>query len=83
MKYFAIFDKNATIFQLQWNVANIHNIFLQYSVLCGFDILKYEFKLQKYSLYIRNNRSEHGDEVKSWSKDAKRCEITRFSGLSN
>ena len=36
MKYFAIFDKNvATIFQLQWNIGNIPDIFLQYSVLCG------------------------------------------------
>ena len=36
MKYFAIFDENvATIFQLQWNIGNSSNIFLQYSVLCG------------------------------------------------
>ena len=36
MKYFAIFDKNvATIFQLQWNIGNIPDIFLHYSVLCG------------------------------------------------
>ena len=36
MKYFAIFDKNiATIFQLQWNIGNIPDIFLQYSVLRG------------------------------------------------
>ena len=36
MKYFAIFDKNvSTIFQLQWNIENIPDIFLQYSVLCG------------------------------------------------
>ena len=40
MKYFAIFDKNvATIFQLQWNAGNIHNNFLQYSVLCGIIIV--------------------------------------------
>ena len=37
MKYFAIFNKNlATIFQLQWNIGNIPDIFLQYSALCGF-----------------------------------------------
>ena len=36
MKYFAIFDKNiATIFQLQWKISNISDMFLQYSVLCG------------------------------------------------
>ena len=36
MKYFAIFDKNvATIFQSQWNIENIPDIFLQYFVLCG------------------------------------------------
>ena len=36
MKYFAIFHKNiATIFQLQWDIGNISDIFLQYSVLCG------------------------------------------------
>ena len=36
VKYFAIFDKNiATIFQLQWKIGNISNMFLQYSVLCG------------------------------------------------
>ena len=35
MKYFPIFDKNvATIFQLQWNIGNISEMFLQYSVLC-------------------------------------------------
>ena len=39
MKYFAIFDKNvATILQLQWNIGNIPDIFLQYSVLCGYEI---------------------------------------------
>ena len=37
MKNFAIFDKNiATIFQLQWNIENIPDIFLQYSVLRGY-----------------------------------------------
>ena len=36
MKYFVIFDKNvATIFLLHWNIENIPDIFLQYSVLCG------------------------------------------------
>ena len=36
-KYFAIFEKNsATIFKLQWNIGNISDIFLQYSLLvCG------------------------------------------------
>ena len=36
MKYFGIIDKNvATIFQLQWKIGNISEMFLQYSVLCG------------------------------------------------
>ena len=34
--YFAIFNKNvAKLFQLQRNIGNIPDIFLQYSVLCG------------------------------------------------
>ena len=40
MKYFAIFDENVvTIFQLQWNIENIPDIFLQYFVLCGKDLV--------------------------------------------
>ena len=36
MKLLAIFNKNfATIFQLQWNIGNILDVFLQYFVLCG------------------------------------------------
>ena len=36
MKYFWIIDKNvAAIFQLQWKIGNISDMFLQYSVLCG------------------------------------------------
>ena len=36
MKYFGIIDKNvAAIFQLQWKIWNISDMFLQYSVLCG------------------------------------------------
>ena len=35
MKNFAIFDKNvAAVFQLQLNIVNISDMFLQYSVLC-------------------------------------------------
>ena len=46
MKYFAMFDKNvATIFRLQWNIENIPDIFLQYSVLCGKFIFKFNFWL--------------------------------------
>ena len=41
MKYFAIFDKNiATVFQLQWKIGNISDMFLQYSVLCGLSTTK-------------------------------------------
>ena len=41
MKYFAIFVKNdAAIFQLQWNIGNIPDMFLQYSVLCGLYLLR-------------------------------------------
>ena len=36
MKYFAIFEINIErIFQLQWKIENISDMFLQYSVLCG------------------------------------------------
>ena len=36
MKYFGIIDENvAAIFQLQWKIGNISDMFLQYSVLCG------------------------------------------------
>ena len=37
MKYFGIIDKNvAAIFQLQWKIGNVSDMFLQYSVLYGF-----------------------------------------------
>ena len=37
MKYFGIIDKNVVaIFQLQWKIGNISEMFLQYSVLRGF-----------------------------------------------
>ena len=37
MKYFRIIEKNvATIFQLQWKIGNISDMFLQFSVLCGY-----------------------------------------------
>ena len=40
MKYFGIIDKNfVTIFQLQWKIGNIPDVILQYSVLCGIDII--------------------------------------------
>ena len=43
MKYSVIFKENvATIFQLQWNIENIPDIFLQYSVLCRFSFLMME-----------------------------------------
>ena len=36
MKYFVIFDKYVeTIFQLQYKIINISDMFLQYFVLCG------------------------------------------------
>ena len=35
MEYFEIIDKNVeAIFQLQWKIGNIFDMFLQYSVLC-------------------------------------------------
>ena len=40
MKYFGIIDKNvAAIFQLQWKIGNVSDMFLQYSVLCGYFIM--------------------------------------------
>ena len=39
MKYFGIIDKKvAAIFQLQWKIVNISDMFLQYSMLCGYII---------------------------------------------
>ena len=53
MKYFEIIDKNvAVLFQLQWKTENISDIFLQYSVLCGYYLIfknlkfKSEFEIQ-------------------------------------
>ena len=38
MKYFGIIDESITaIFQLQWKIENISDMFLQYSVLCAND----------------------------------------------
>ena len=46
MKYFAVFNKNGpTIFQLQWNIGNMPDIFLQYSVLCEFSYQRLETQL--------------------------------------
>ena len=60
MNYFAIFDKNVkTMFQLQWKIGNISDMFLQYSVLCGeqsssrtliFSILCYPEKILYFSI---------------------------------
>ena len=37
MKYFEIIDKNvAAIFQLQWKIGNIFDVFLKYSVQCEY-----------------------------------------------
>ena len=51
MKYFAIFDKNfEAIFQLQWKIENISDMFLQYSVLCGISpYLSDETRCQTFS----------------------------------
>ena len=44
MKYFEIIDKNvAAIFQLQWKIGNISDMFLQYSVLSGFIMIIVHF----------------------------------------
>ena len=48
MKYFGIVDKNAaTIFQFQWKIGNISDMFLQYSVLCG-HIYTHTLYVQKF-----------------------------------
>ena len=42
MKYFEIIDKKvAVIFQLQWKIGNISDMFPQYSMLCGYIIKKF------------------------------------------
>ena len=54
MIYFAIFAKNiATIFQLQLKIGNISDMFLQYSVLCGY--LVKEFHQLSLSLTCPNS----------------------------
>ena len=54
VKYFAIFEKNiATIFQLQLKIGNISDMFLQYSVLCGY--LVKEFHQLSLSLTCPNS----------------------------
>ena len=52
MKYFAIFDKNVIIFLLQWKIGNISYMFLQYSVLCGLDLLLRKFVANFRHFYI-------------------------------
>ena len=51
MKYFGIIDKNvAAIFQLQWKIGNISDMFLQYYVLCGMYWSQGENFLQDFSI---------------------------------
>ena len=48
MKYFAIFDQNfKTIFQLQWKIRNISDMFLQYSVLWELNQFRKILQFQK------------------------------------
>ena len=49
MKYFGIIDNNfAAIFQLQWKIENISDMFLQYSVLCGYEVNRYVIRYMLY-----------------------------------
>ena len=58
MKYFGLIVKNvAAIFQLQWKIEKIPDMFLQYSVLCG--LLRLPGKLSQvtfpYKVVINNH----------------------------
>ena len=54
MKYFGIIDKNvAAIFQFQWKIGNISDMFLQYSVVCGYHTIFHLFS------YLSNGISYH------------------------
>ena len=80
MKYFSIFYKNvATIFQLQWNIENIPDIFLQYSVLCGLirlffspcNLITFFFKLKNNLFncvqWLINKKCEWPSATCSWN----------------
>ena len=52
MKYFGIIDKNvAAIFQLQWKIGNISDMFLQYFVLCWYRLHFRKFKKMFVSVF--------------------------------
>ena len=54
MKYFGIIDKNfAAIFQLQWKIGNISDMFLQYSVL--WELLTHIVRMPKYLEFGTSN----------------------------
>ena len=54
-KYLAVFDKNvATIFQ--WKNRNISDMFLQYSVLCGYDMNHWILNIPIYLRFVNVNR---------------------------
>ena len=56
MKYFEIIDKNvAAIFQLQWKIGNISDMFLQYSVLCGSLTTLYAHRIIEFSKMLISN----------------------------
>ena len=60
MKYFATFEKNVErIFQLQWKIKNISDMFLQYSVLCG---LYKNVKCVKCKVYDKKENAYRTDD---------------------
>ena len=51
MKYFGIIDKNvAAIFQLQKKIGNISDMFMQYSVRCGYNMVGYAKRIMSIEL---------------------------------
>ena len=59
MKYFAIFDKIiVTIFQLQLKIGNISDMFLQYSVLCGYAPVIRSHDLQQAFIIVLGSMEE-------------------------
>ena len=61
MKYFGIIAKNvAAVFQLQWKIGNICDMFLQYYVLCGYFTQKTPRNFSPNYNQLINNKKEKG-----------------------
>ena len=92
MKYFGIIDKNVTaIFQLQWKIGNISDMFLQYSVLCGSYTVKTPesinqtplclsmyLRLLKFEIHPRRFESSKHRIIPKWQNHPLRHKTCKF-----